>query len=45
MRYFAKEMKAAGGLIFDVCAPGEGGAGEGATPSDESVWRTAYGRV
>lgn len=32
-------------LIFDVCIPGEGGTGQGASPSDESVRRTAHGGV
>lgn len=30
---------------FAVCAPGEGDAGQRASPSDESVWRTAHGGV
>lgn len=32
-------------LIFDISIPGEGGPGQGASPSDESVWRTAHGGV
>lgn len=31
-------------MVF-VYQPGEGGAGERAEPSDESVWRTANGGV
>lgn len=30
---------------FAACVPGEGGAGEGAGPLDESVWRKAHGGV
>lgn len=30
---------------FGICAPGEGGAGERAEPSDEPVWGTADGGV